>query len=66
MHASCPLTNSSSFCLVQCGPCRAIAPLYKELSEQYDNIVFLKVDVDENPETAAKYGVSGKLMALYQ
>jgi thioredoxin 1 len=42
-----------------CGPCKAIAPLYKELAEEFgDDVVFLKVDVDENPDTAAKYSVS--------
>ena len=36
-----------------------IAPLFAELSEQFSgNVIFVKVDVDENPETAAKYGVS--------
>ena len=35
-----------------------IAPLFKELSEDMPGVVFLKVDVDENPDTAAKYGVS--------
>jgi len=28
------------------------------LSETFDNVVFLKIDVDENPDTAAKYNVS--------
>eukprot|EP00555_Chaetoceros_dichaeta_P002604 CAMPEP_0198249834 /NCGR_PEP_ID=MMETSP1447-20131203/1220_1 /TAXON_ID=420782 /ORGANISM="Chaetoceros dichaeta, Strain CCMP1751" /LENGTH=94 /DNA_ID=CAMNT_0043934551 /DNA_START=254 /DNA_END=538 /DNA_ORIENTATION=+ len=42
-----------------CGPCKMIAPLYHELSDMhaYSNVVFLKIDVDENPGTAAKYGV---------
>eukprot|EP00979_Chaetoceros_neogracilis_P012452 scaffold3312_cov199-Chaetoceros_neogracile.AAC.3 len=53
------------FSATWCGPCRAIAPLYKELSEQYGNTVFLKVDVDENPETAAKYGVSAMPTFLF-
>jgi len=35
-----------------------IAPLYAELSEEYDNVIFVKVDVDENPDTAAAYSVS--------
>lgn len=35
-----------------------IAPLFSELSEQFDNVVFVKVDVDKNPDTAAKYSVS--------
>ena len=41
-----------------CGPCKMIAPLYEQLSEQVDNVIFVKVDVDENPETAMKYSVS--------
>lgn len=28
------------------------------MSEEFDDVVFLKVDVDENPETAGKYSVS--------
>ena len=35
-----------------------ISPLFTELSEDMPSVVFLKVDVDENPDTAAKYGVS--------
>lgn len=46
------------FSATWCGPCKMIAPLFKELSESISNVVFLKVDVDENPDTAAKYTVS--------
>lgn len=34
-----------------------IAPLFKELSETFPNVLFLKVDVDEKPEIAAKYEI---------
>nr|2XBI_A Chain A, THIOREDOXIN [Schistosoma mansoni] len=40
-----------------CGPCKTIAPLFKELSEKYDAI-FVKVDVDKLEETARKYNIS--------
>lgn len=43
----------------------AIAPLYKEMSEEYDTVVFLKVDVDETPDTAAKYSVSAMPTFLF-
>ncbi|XP_065184627.1 thioredoxin-like protein 1 [Sycon ciliatum] len=41
-----------------CGPCRQIAPAYEELSNQYPNVLFLKVNVDENEEVAALFSVS--------
>ncbi len=43
-----------------CGPCRMIGPALEELSEQYaGKVKVAKVNVDENPETAAKLGVRG-------
>jgi thioredoxin 1 len=42
-----------------CGPCRQIAPLIDELAVKYQGTVKVgKVDVDENPESAAKYGIN--------
>lgn len=41
-----------------CGPCKMIAPVLQELdSEIGDKVKIVKLDVDENQETAAKYGV---------
>ena len=43
-----------------CGPCKMVAPIVEELSDEYkDQVKFTKVDVDENPEMAQKYGVRG-------
>jgi thioredoxin 1 len=43
-----------------CGPCKMIAPLLDELSTEYaGRIKVCKVDVDSNPETAAKFNVRG-------
>ncbi|XP_055947143.1 thioredoxin-like protein 1 [Argiope bruennichi] len=41
-----------------CGPCRRIAPFFDELSRRYPAITFLKVDVDQCPETATSQGVT--------
>ena len=35
-----------------CGPCKLIAPFYKDLDDKYENVCFLKVDVDEAEELA--------------
>ena len=41
-----------------CGPCRQVGPILEELSEEYaDKITVVKVNTDENPRTAAAYGV---------
>ena len=41
-----------------CGPCKMIAPVLEELDgELSDTVKIVKVDVDENPETAGKFGV---------
>ncbi len=41
-----------------CKPCLMVAPILDELAEEYDGrINFVKMDVDQNPKTAAKYGI---------
>ena len=41
-----------------CGPCRMIAPALEEIAEQLgDKVKILKLNVDENPDVAAKYGI---------
>ncbi len=41
-----------------CGPCRMLAPIVEDLSNEYDGkAVIAKVDVDNEQEFAAKYGV---------
>ena len=41
-----------------CGPCKMLAPIMYELSEEYkDKIKIVKLDVDESPETAKKFDI---------
>jgi thioredoxin 1 len=47
-----------SFWAEWAGPCRMIAPILEEMSEEYDKTaVIVKVNVDENPELSMKYGI---------
>ena len=40
-----------------CGPCRVIAPALEELDSERDDLRVVKLNVDDNPETAARYSV---------
>jgi thioredoxin len=43
-----------------CGPCRSIAPILEKVAKEYaGKILVAKVNTDENPEWAGKYGVQG-------
>ncbi|MDO4909804.1 MAG: thioredoxin [Corynebacterium sp.] len=40
-----------------CAPCRRFAPVFEKVSENYEDVVFAKVDVDENQDLAGALGV---------
>ncbi|CAM3891874.1 thioredoxin TrxA [Castellaniella denitrificans] len=43
-----------------CGPCKMVAPLLDEAAAQYKGrVTIAKLNVDENPDSAAKYGIRG-------
>lgn len=43
-----------------CAPCRMMAPIFKELAKTYgDRVLFARLNVDENPDTANRYYVQG-------
>jgi thioredoxin len=43
-----------------CGPCRAIAPFVDQLADEYaGRLKVVKINVDDNPQTPARFGVRG-------
>jgi thioredoxin 1 len=51
-----------------CGPCRQVSPILEEIAEQHaDKIRVVKLNVDENPQVAARYGITSiPTMNVYQ
>ena len=51
-----------------CGPCRMVSPILDEIAAEYaDKIDIVKVNVDEEPQLAMQYGVTGiPMMAVFQ
>ena len=41
-----------------CGPCKMVAPILEEIAAAHDGIVIAKLNVDDNPTTSAKYGIT--------
>ncbi len=41
-----------------CAPCKMLTPILKELSEENTDFYFYKINVDENPQLAAVYGIN--------
>ena len=48
-----------------CAPCLMVAPIYDQLSEEYGDFKFCKINVDENVETARQYQVMSIPMQLF-
>ena len=40
-----------------CGPCRVVAPVLEEIAGERDDVRIVKLNTDENPQTAGSYGI---------
>jgi len=40
-----------------CGPCKAIAPVLEEISDEHSNVVIAKMNTDENPTISSQHGI---------
>jgi thioredoxin 1 len=54
--------NNNDFVIIDfwapwCGPCQSFGPVYEEISEKYDDIVFAKVNTQDEQEIAAQFNI---------
>ena len=42
-----------------CGPCKAISPVLEKISESHPEVSVMKMNVDENQQTPAQFGIRG-------
>lgn len=40
-----------------CGPCRMVSPVLEQIAKERDDLEIMKLNIDDNPETAARYSV---------
>src|ERR1700694_5513832 len=45
------------FCAQWCGPCLVVAPVLDEIAADRTDVLIVKLDIDENPQTAARFQV---------
>lgn len=41
-----------------CAPCRRVSPILEEMSEEREDVQFVKLNVDDNPQTTMSYGIA--------
>ncbi|KAH3675089.1 hypothetical protein WICMUC_002921 [Wickerhamomyces mucosus] len=53
-----PKLSLIDFYATWCGPCKAISPILEKFNQDYKDVQFLKVDVDESNDIAQEYGIT--------
>ena len=64
-HLKGPKPVVVDFFATWCGPCKHISPVFESLEEKNKDLIFLKVDVDNNQDIVEKFGVQSMPTFLF-
>lgn len=60
------MINIKHFTATWCQPCKSLAPVMDDIVSEYPMVGYQKIDIDNSPELAQRYGIKGVPTILFE